>query len=216
MTNRSVPFAPLKEKTTCFLGASDLDLATLVFHFRGWVLHTLGPFLLCRREILSVQAFSWVINHSQSEQGARLVLLVIAWHADQDGKDAWPSVATLARKSRLSVRDVQYCLRKLEQSGELETQPNCGPHGTNLYSLPQMRGVQPIAGGVQSTTVPVRNLRHEGVQPIAPDPSLTVHEDKEAFVRSVETKIKDAEKGAKQRFVQGYIQHQRNKKAMVQ
>tara|TARA_R110000751_G_scaffold307640_1_gene430303 strand:- start:4268 stop:4981 length:714 start_codon:yes stop_codon:yes gene_type:complete len=51
------------------------------------------------------------------------VLLVLANYADQDGV-CWPSVATIARKTRLSERGVQKALRVLEGEGLIAAQPD--------------------------------------------------------------------------------------------
>jgi len=119
---------------------------------------------------MSVQAMSWVLDHSESTLGARLVLLSIANHARADGSGAWPSINQIGIEARLSEREVRYCLRTLEESGELVTELNKGPCGTNLYTIPQVGQTLPpaiydIKGG---------NLQHLGGQPIAPEPSLTV------------------------------------------
>lgn len=96
---------------------------------------------------MSVQAMSWVLEHSESRLGPRLVLLSIANHARADGTGAWPAIATIAREARLSEREVQYAVRKLVAGGELEVQSGFGPKGTNLYSLPRMGGAKCCSGG---------------------------------------------------------------------
>jgi hypothetical protein len=122
--------------------------------YRGWAADVLFVVLCVGLEggkSVSVQAISWVLEHSKSELGSRLVLISIANAALDDGTGAWPSVATLAQKSKLSERQVRYCLRKLEEAGELQTQIKSGPYGTNMYSLPKMGGAKSAPGG-QSTT----------------------------------------------------------------
>jgi hypothetical protein len=151
-------------------------------HTRGRSAHC-GSNLLCGG-FLSVQAISWVIDNSKQNLGPFIVLLMIANHARSDGTGAWPSVATIARESRLSERQTRYCLRKLEQSGELQTQIKAGPHGTNTYSLPLMVGAKSAPLGAVSA-VPRGNLRPNEGHPIAPEPSLTV-KDKEELYRLIE------------------------------
>src|SRR5271156_2668194 len=90
------------------------------------------PFLLTEGK-MSVEALSWVFQHSESTLGSRHVLLSIANHAKSDGTGAWPSVATIARESKLSIRQVQYCLVSLVKIGELRVSRGDGPHGCNLY-----------------------------------------------------------------------------------
>jgi hypothetical protein len=90
-------------------------------------------------------------------------------------------VATLAKESHLSERQVRYSLRRLEDLGELQTQIKGGPYGTNTYSLPLMVGakIAPL-GAVYDTWR--GNLRHLEGQWIAPNPSLTIPKDKAALI----------------------------------
>lgn len=148
-------------------------------HLRQGDAHT-SPFLLPLWEGgLSVQAISWVLKHSKSIRGCRLILLSIANYAKDDGTGAWPSLRTLGKEARLSERQVRYCLRRLEKSGELHTGREKGPHGTNLYSFPQMRGGTRLPRGGQSeaSTGAICDTRGgNGLPPIRP---LSVSKDKE-------------------------------------
>src|SRR5277367_5324791 len=65
------------------------------------------------REPLSWQAASFVTEHSKHKGSYLLTLIMIANHAHADGTGAWPSIATLAKETRMSERGVQYCLQKL-------------------------------------------------------------------------------------------------------
>lgn len=56
------------------------------------------------------------LERDDASQGARLVFLVIALHANGDG-DAWPKVATIARLAGMSQRTVAYRLAELEKIG---------------------------------------------------------------------------------------------------
>ena len=87
---------------------------------------------------MSVQAQHWVYELSAAEYGCRLVLLSISNHADAQGENAWPSIATIAREARLSARQVQRILPILVAMGELEIIPGAGHRGTHLYRLPKM------------------------------------------------------------------------------
>ena len=70
-----------------------------------------------------------------SQKGARLLLLVaLADNANDDGY-AWPSIPTLARKSRMSERYVQMMLKDIEIDGEISVHEGEGPHGVNLYHI---------------------------------------------------------------------------------
>lgn len=84
---------------------------------------------------MSVKATTWVWEHSQSKGAARLVLLSLADYAGADNGDAWPSIATLVRRTHLTDRGVQKALADLTALGELEVLRNAGPGGTNRYRL---------------------------------------------------------------------------------
>ena len=43
----------------------------------------------------------------------KMVLLVIADHASDDGTEAWPSQATIAKKASISIRTVQRAVNSL-------------------------------------------------------------------------------------------------------
>ena len=67
---------------------------------------------------MSVKISSEVWQNSQHKGGDLLVLLVLADFANDDGI-CWPSVEVLGKKSRMQRRNVQRCLRALEDSGEI-------------------------------------------------------------------------------------------------
>ena len=110
---------------------------------------------------MSVQALTWVFENSQSKLADRHVLLSIANHAKNDGTGAWPSIATIARESRLSETSVHRSIRELVKTGELSVEVGQGPYGTNLYSINYVAKV-PSWGGAKSDA------------DLAPKPSLTV------------------------------------------
>jgi hypothetical protein len=87
---------------------------------------------------MSVEAITWAFATEQPTLGTRLVLLALADHAGRRGDDekmvAWPSVATLARKARLSERATQYALRRLEEYGLVGVAGH-SPKGTVVYEL---------------------------------------------------------------------------------
>ena len=83
---------------------------------------------------MSIEVTTAVWKFSKQKSGSLLVLLAIADYANQLGI-AWPSVATLAAKTRMSDRNVQRWLRKLQQDGELEIRRKQGPYGTNYLVI---------------------------------------------------------------------------------
>lgn len=124
---------------------------------------------------MSVAAITWVLEHSEAELGARLVMIAIADAANSEGRNAWPSIATIARHSRLSERNVKRILPRLEQSGELGIERNRGPYGVHVYNLPLVTRSQ---GTVQSeTTRPPRGKSASSARP-GPTPLATQGGDK--------------------------------------
>jgi hypothetical protein len=117
---------------------------------------------------MSVQAMSWVIENSNVRGNNYIVLLMIANRADEDGSSAWPSVRWLAKRSRLSERTVQRCLRKLQVCGALAIEPGAGPKGTNCYHVVMQAS---LAGGDKLTP---RQHRPKGVTAVSPNTSLSV------------------------------------------
>lgn len=84
---------------------------------------------------MSIRISRLVWEHSrQNKSGALVVLLAIADYANEDGI-AWPAVGTLARKTRMSKRNVQRWLKTLERDGELKVFRNEGRHGSNVYKI---------------------------------------------------------------------------------
>ena len=60
----------------------------------------------------------------------KMVLLVIADHASDDGTDAWPSQATIASKASISIRTVQRTVNTLVAKGYLWLQKGAGGSAT--------------------------------------------------------------------------------------
>lgn len=125
-----------------------------------------------------------VWDSSRAKGSGLLLLLAIADFADDAGA-AFPSVATLAAKTRLSERSMHYLIKAAKASGELRVEEGSGPRGCNLYKIvlavdctpaknaPVQRmqgaaerqgGCNPASEGVQSSV--------EKVRQIAPDPSV--------------------------------------------
>ena len=77
---------------------------------------------------MSFDVILWVMHNSEETLGRRLVLLALAENANDDGSGAWPSVETLAKKSRLSTRQVKRCLKGLAEDGAI-LEEGTGPKG---------------------------------------------------------------------------------------
>ncbi|MGW4395144.1 helix-turn-helix domain-containing protein [Amycolatopsis nivea] len=72
---------------------------------------------------MSIEAINWALKHARIPVDRRdssslaVVLIGLANHADPDGRNAFPSLTTLAGYTRLSERSVRYALRGLEKLG---------------------------------------------------------------------------------------------------
>jgi hypothetical protein len=139
--------------------------------------HAHLAFIPCMEGLLSWQAASFVTNNSQHKGSYLLTLLMIANHAHADGTGAWPSIATLAKETRLSERGVQYCIQKLKESGELEIIPDGGPKGVNGYRIVGMtQSLRDEAHGVTQNSLPVTQTSVAGdaiaIAPESKEPSI--------------------------------------------
>src|SRR5918911_5780534 len=86
------------------------------------------------RPAMSIRVMSRVWESSRQSGGALLVLLAIADFADDQGL-AFPGVRTLARKARLSDRQVQRVLVELAAAGELVVRRGAGRQGSHLFRV---------------------------------------------------------------------------------
>jgi len=101
---------------------------------------------------------SWVWEHSRSKPTARLVLLAIADCANDQGREAYPSNATLMRKTGLSERGVRQAITDLDRLGELSVEYKSGPRGCNRYRI-NMHPAQ--RAGYDQTRQDVPGTRHD-------------------------------------------------------
>lgn len=83
---------------------------------------------------MSVQAMSWVLDHSRAENAARLVMISLANHASVDGSNAYPSISTIAREARCGESTVRHSIKALIALGEIED-VGTGPRGTNCFRI---------------------------------------------------------------------------------
>ena len=69
---------------------------------------------------MSVHVMSWVFKHSKTRLAERLVLLVLADHAEADGSNARASIDLIADEALIDQRHVRKCLRQLEACGAIK------------------------------------------------------------------------------------------------
>lgn len=83
---------------------------------------------------MSIKVMNWVWEHSTAKGSELLLLLAIADTADDRGRNAFPSIATLAGKTRMSRRTVQRLVVKLETDGHLVLRRE-GGRRSNSYEI---------------------------------------------------------------------------------
>ncbi|WP_082373157.1 helix-turn-helix domain-containing protein [Nocardia sp. NRRL S-836] len=103
---------------------------------------------------MSIKVVTLVWEHAPAAGNELLLLLAIADQANDLGADAWPSVDTLARKTRLNKRTVQRLLRRLASAGLVTIEPG-GGRRSNRYSLDLELLCDPSS----------RTANHEGTPP---------------------------------------------------
>jgi len=153
---------------------------------------------------VSVYLTTHVWHHSKHKGTALLLVLALADQANDEGV-CWPSVQTLAHKTRLSERSVQNLLPEVLGSGEVEVlKETHGGHSPRVYRVvaPPAPARAPTPRGAKSSPlrkrrpgVQISGSRGEesgspgvqllptgvqisglGVKPVAPEPELTVRE----------------------------------------
>lgn len=82
---------------------------------------------------MSIQALAAVLDHSKARLSTRLVLIAIANHADEKGRNSYPNLETLAHEARVSVRQVQRAVDQLVEMGELVAKNRFKT--SNLYQI---------------------------------------------------------------------------------
>lgn len=98
---------------------------------------------------MSYEATDAVLKQSRSRGTERLILLVLATHANPESGEAWPSISTLATESMMGERQVQALIRRLQVAGELTIQEGRGRKNTNTYRLTCLERVQDRTERVQ-------------------------------------------------------------------
>lgn len=115
---------------------------------------------------MSVQATTWVWDHSTATGSDLLVLLAVADAANAQGGRSCQSVKTIASMSRVATRTVHRSLRKLEDTGQIVRAGVAHEYaGTIIYELP---GV--VLGGPVTAPDPAPNQGGDNLTP----PSETV------------------------------------------
>jgi hypothetical protein len=117
---------------------------------------------------MSWQAVQAVMEKSASKGSERLVLMVIATHADKDSLSTYIGLESLFKEANMSRRNLIYTLQKLEESGELKIDHLRGNGNVNTYTLTLPEKVQQTALLEEGkTTGSVTPTPLQIVQPVA-------------------------------------------------
>lgn len=99
---------------------------------------------------MSVQALTWVFDRCTTLKPAeRLVLLSVANHADNTGRNSWPAISTIAREAGLGETRVKQAIKALAERGVLRIEPNAGGSADHRGDRrPNRYTIIPFAQGV--------------------------------------------------------------------
>ena len=84
---------------------------------------------------MSFQAIRAVLDRSEAKGSARLLLLILAEHLNQNTRRCDPSVATRAREGKTSRRTIPRLLAQLKAAGEIEINAGGGRNHCNSYTI---------------------------------------------------------------------------------
>jgi hypothetical protein len=122
---------------------------------------------------MSIKTMSFVWQHATVGGSQLLVLLAMADFADDNGRNIYPSMATLAAKSRLSDSQVRRLVHELIALGLVELIETGGWDGrrnrSNEYRIVLERIVEPMEGGTSNLTPPSADARG-GTSSMTPPP----------------------------------------------
>lgn len=121
---------------------------------------------------MSAKATSWVLENSPVTGAARMVLIVLADRADHEGRNAYPSVASIADQAKCSESTVHRVLRDLETGGHI-VREGVSRFRTVQYRLVMGRrwtGAQPLRPSDPPTVGP-SDLVPENPPTVGPKPT---------------------------------------------
>ena len=130
---------------------------------------------------MSIKIMTEVWDHAPVEGGSLLVLLALADSSDETSRTCFRGVTDLAKRARLSDRQVIRCIREMEKMGIVLVRRNASPVKTNLYTLTRSETwrsdiMSPPDEKADMTFDAPRYDTHviSDVTPMSPKPSVTV------------------------------------------
>lgn len=136
---------------------------------------------------MSIQAVSWVLEHSKTKALERLVMISLANHANEDG-ECWPSNERIAAEANTTPVQARRVLGALETGGHIARAINAAPDArmrgdrrTNLYRILD-GGAQQVPpwldGRAQSDATGARSTPKRPTPERAPNHQRTISEPK--------------------------------------
>jgi len=119
---------------------------------------------------------NWALSQDAGSPSAKLVLLILANRANQDGK-CWPGFNGIAEQTELSRRTVVTQVQKLVDAGLISVTQR-PKQQSNLYTLNMNCTSAAVALRSETVAPPVVQQLHQGSATVAPEPSLTIIEPK--------------------------------------
>jgi len=108
---------------------------------------------------MSIEMTAWALGVPGIPAAEKLVLIGIASHADRNGDNAWPSIATLAGYANVSERQAKRLVKTLAERGVISIDVQGGGNARtrddrrpNLYRIETMNGDMRMFDGVTPTT----------------------------------------------------------------
>ena len=122
---------------------------------------------------MSIKIMSWVLDHSPYEGKARLIHVVLADHANDDGV-CWPSQVKIAARAGCSVEHVRVTVKQMIEDDYVEiTSVSKGTGNAQKYLLKNPKSV-----GVVGLEVPQVGRQVPQVDGIStPNPSPNNHQE---------------------------------------
>jgi hypothetical protein len=106
---------------------------------------------------VSYQVFTWVLENSPTKGADRLVLLVLASHARQDGEGARPSYATIGREANVNRSTVRKAMRRLREEGRIERTHSETQHKPATWQVSMTGWAASPATSKEAQRVPFQN-----------------------------------------------------------
>lgn len=129
---------------------------------------------------MSIEWMTHIWNNSKHKSSRLLMMLAIADYANDSGT-AYPSIETLAQRTRQTMRNAIRIIEKLEDSGELKSEKYGSPYGTNLYALKvkttEKRRQKPSKRSSDILGAKPEMSRDNSGSQLSPDPSLPIIDD---------------------------------------